>query len=432
MHWLPSSLKKHKIYFSNFSWLFLEKILKLGLGMTVTVWVARYLEPENFGALSYALSVVSILSVLSALGLDSIVTKQLVTNSEKKEIILGTALTLKLSAAAISYGIAFSILNFTNDKHSTIIAIIALTLLPQSFNVIDFYFQSLVKSKFVALANAITTTAASSIKTLLILANAPLLYFAIATVIESTILASLLISFHTKFHRKFPKWRFNWNTAFKLLKSSWPLIPSGLAVILSIRADQIMIKHLLGAASVGQYTASVRIIESMYFIPIIISSTLFPSIIKWSQKDKSLYNKKLTNLYSVNIWLAIAIATPISLFSTNIVSILYGNSYNASSTALAIYAWACIPVFLGVSHSKHLIAKNLIRQSLYRVIFGLTVNILGNIFLIPKLGINGAAVSTALGQLAMNLLYDTIDKKLRGDLPNKLRAFNPMHAIKAL
>jgi len=39
-----------KKYLSNTSWLFAEKIFRIAIGLFITVWLARYLGPEQFGS----------------------------------------------------------------------------------------------------------------------------------------------------------------------------------------------------------------------------------------------------------------------------------------------------------------------------------------------------------------------------------------------
>jgi len=46
------SFKYYK-YFENMSWIFSEKVLRMGVGLFVGVWAARYLGPEQYGVLSY-------------------------------------------------------------------------------------------------------------------------------------------------------------------------------------------------------------------------------------------------------------------------------------------------------------------------------------------------------------------------------------------
>ncbi len=54
-------------YFKNTSWLFLEKILRMVVGLFVGIWVARYLGPEQFGLFSYAQSFVGLFTTISTL-----------------------------------------------------------------------------------------------------------------------------------------------------------------------------------------------------------------------------------------------------------------------------------------------------------------------------------------------------------------------------
>jgi len=83
-------------YFKNTSWLFLEKILRMVVGLTVGIWVARYLGPEQFGNFSYAQSLVGLFTAISALGLDGIVVRELVKNETRRDELIETAFWLKL------------------------------------------------------------------------------------------------------------------------------------------------------------------------------------------------------------------------------------------------------------------------------------------------------------------------------------------------
>ena len=64
MHFITQRLKK---YFENAFWLIFEKGFTLVVGLVVGIYVARYLQPENFGLLNYTISFVSIFSAFSTL-----------------------------------------------------------------------------------------------------------------------------------------------------------------------------------------------------------------------------------------------------------------------------------------------------------------------------------------------------------------------------
>ncbi len=145
-------------YFANTSWLIAEKIIRLAVGLFVGVWVARFLGPEQFGTLSYAQAFVGLFGAFATLGMDGIVIKHLVKNDESRDLLLGTAFTLKLLGSMVAvFIISIVAVTTSNDNEELIIiTIIASALVFQSLNVIDFYFQSLVLSRYIVLINLIS------------------------------------------------------------------------------------------------------------------------------------------------------------------------------------------------------------------------------------------------------------------------------------
>src|SRR6185369_16785924 len=98
MEFVASRFRK---YIENVSWLIFEKGFSLFVGLVVNVSVARYLRPENFGLLNYALSFVSIFAAFSTLGIDQIIVRELAKAPEKKDDLLGTAFILKLCGSMV-------------------------------------------------------------------------------------------------------------------------------------------------------------------------------------------------------------------------------------------------------------------------------------------------------------------------------------------
>jgi O-antigen/teichoic acid export membrane protein len=443
------ALKSHQgfmNYFKNTSWLFGEKILRMVVGLFVVIWVARYLGPEQFGLFSYAQSFVGLFTAIATLGLDGIVVRELVKDESRRDELMGTAFWLKiLGALGVLIVLAIAV-NFTsNDSYTnSLVFIIASATIFQSFNVVDIYFQSKVLSKYVVYANVIGLFISSVVKIALILNEAPLITFAWVILFDSFILASGFIYFYLKNRRHSEQsdrhsvpdtessfaWKFNKSSALSLLKDSWPLIISGIVISIYMKIDQVMIKEMMGAEAVGQYAAAVRISEAWYFIPMVIASSIFPAIINAKKQSEELYYTRLQKLYDLMVWLAIAIALPMTFLSDWVVNILYGNSYQEAGSVLMIHVWAGIFVFLGVAFSKYLIAENLPKKLFYRTLLGAILNVILNYILIPKFGIKGAAIATLLGQFSANYVYDFFDKDLHHQLKMKTRCFFPLHILK--
>ncbi|WP_294957369.1 flippase, partial [Sulfurovum sp.] len=412
-------------YAKNTSWLFGEKILRMVVGLFVGVWVARYLGPDKYGLLSYAGSFVGLFTAIATLGLDGIVVRELVKHPHKENELLGTAFYLKLMGAVLTLVILYIAIHFTSNDHYTnvMIFIIASATIFQSFNVIDMYFQSKVMSKFVVYANIISLSISSLVKISLILSDAPLIAFAWVVLFDNFVLACGFIYFFLK-NSTFKirpegstlgvqHLRFNKLTAVSLLRDSWPLILSGMVISIYMKIDQVMIKEMLDNEAVGQYAAAVKISEAWYFIPMVISSSLFPAIINAKKVSEELYYARLQKLYDLMVWMAIAIALPMTFLSDWVVNLLYGSQYNQAGGVLMIHIWAGVFVGIAVVKGKWQTSENLTKYHFYGAFISAISNVLFNYLLIPKYGIIGAAFGTILSQFISAYLINYIFKELK-------------------
>jgi O-antigen/teichoic acid export membrane protein len=396
------------------------------VGLFVGIWVARYLGPKQFGLLSYVQSFVGLFTVVATLGLDSIVIRELVKDQSRNDQLLRTVFLLKLIGA---FGVLLTLalaINFTsNDSYiNALVFIIASASIFHSFNVIDLYFQSRVLSKYVVFANIISLCISSILKVSLILHEAPLEAFAWVVLFDSFILASGLIYFYfvknpdnhqalATLPRKLFVFEFNAKIAISLMKDSWPLILSGMVVAIYMRVDQVMIKEMMNAAAVGQYAAAVRLSEVWYFIPMVITSSLFPAMINAKNQNESIYYVRLQRLYDLIVWIAIAIAIPMTFLSDWIVTLLFGEQYSQAGGVLMVHFWAGIFVAFSFITSKHINIIN--RQSLTMIatLIGAVSNVILNFVLIKKFGVVGAAYATLISYALTNYLILFFFKDLR-------------------
>lgn len=403
-------------YGANTAWLMGEKLLRMFIGLFVGIWVARYLGPEQFGLLSYAQSFVFLFTAIATLGLDSIVVRELVRDNSQQQVLLGTSFALKLIGSLCILPLLWLGVQFTsNDSYTNLlIFIIASGTIFQSFNVIDFYYQSRVMSKYVAFANTLTLAVSSIIKIALILNQASLVAFALVGVFDTIILALGFIYFYIhKTQHSIRHWQFDRVVAKRLLKDSWPLIISSVMISLYMKVDQIMIKEMLDNNAVGQYAAAVRISEAWYFLPLAICSSLFPAIINAKKVSEELYHQRLKRLYSLMIWLGIAVSIPIMLLSDWLINLLYGSAYIGAGSILMIHIWAGVFVSIGIASSGWIINQNLQVYSTWNTIFGALLNIVLNYFLISAIGITGAALSTLVAYFISAYLALFFWKKTR-------------------
>ncbi|MBI2417060.1 MAG: flippase [Ignavibacteriales bacterium] len=380
--------------------MFSEKILRLILGFVVGVYMIRYLGPAEFGLLSYAISLVGLFTALATLGLESIVVRELVKNPEKRDELLGSVFAMRLASGVIALVSLAVLLLFTGDDTRTIIIalIIGGGLIFQSLSVIENYFQSKVLAKYSSLVQISNLVITGGLKIYLMVVHANLVWFAVATFLESSLLAvGFLIVFKMQYLSP-STWRFNKDAALKLLKDAWPLILSGIVIMIYMKIAQVFIKNMLDETQNGYYATAVRLTEAWYFIPMAITASLFPAIVSAKNVSEELYRSRLQKLYDVLAWISIGLAIPVTFLAAPVMEFLFGPKYLPAAPVLTVYIWAGVPTFLGVANSQYLIAENLTRMSFYRTLLGMIVNVLLNIYVIPRWGIVGSAWVTLISQ----------------------------------
>jgi PST family polysaccharide transporter len=411
----------------NIGWLFFDKVLRMGMGLLVGVWVARYLGAEQFGLLSFALAFVGIFASVAGLGIQSIVVRDIVRDPNCKEETLGTTAVLQLLGGLIAYCCAIITIFWLRPEDTLgklLVAIIGSSMLSRFSDVALYWFESQVLFKYIVWVQNGCFLIFAAIKVALIVSNAPLIAFAWAAASEALMVAVLMSLILELRGPKIHQLRFSFLRAKKLTTDSWPLLLSGMAIMIYMKIDQIMLGQMLGDDAVGIYSAAVRLSEVWYFIPMTIVTSVFPYILETKKRDNSEYLKQLQRLYDLMVCLSVAIALPMTVLSTPIVIALFGSSYADSGPILAIHIWASVFVFLGVASNQWFIAENRLILGLQRAFLGLLINVFFNIILIPKFGTVGAAIATLLGQIAAAWLFDLIQPVTRIVFLMKLRSFN--------
>ena len=406
-----------------------DRVLRMGVGLFVGVWVARYLGPAQFGSLNFALSYVALFASLTTLGLDGIVVRDIVRDSRNTLEILGSTLTLRLAGSLLALLASITIVKLIEPHdHMALIlvSIVATGLVFQAFDTIDSYFQSQVQSKLTVWAKNVAFLVIAALRILLIHKKAPVWTFAAAGVAELALGAIGLAVAYSMMGRNLLKWRTNWQLSMSLLKQGWPLMLSGMAIMIYVRIDTVMLKVMQGDAAAGLYAAATRISEVWYFVPTAIVSSVSPAIMR-SKSNPLLYYQRLRALFSVMTLTAVTIGSCIALASHWIVEHLYSSAYASAAPVLAVHIWASVFVFLGVAQSPWDISENLLRLSLYRTVAGAIVNILLNLYLIPHYSALGAAFATVVSYAISAFFGNAFDARTRPIFLLQLKSILPKY-----
>ncbi|QFS43259.1 flippase [Nostoc sphaeroides] len=400
----------------NIAWLFIDRILRMGFGLVLGVWIARYLGVQQFGIFNYATAFVALFNPLTNLGLDSLVIRSIMRNPEAKDQILGTAFWLKLGGGigCVLLTVSSIFILRQNDQLTVgLVAILATAGIFSAFDTIDIWFQSQVQSKYTIVAKNTAFIIIALLKVALIKMHAPLLAFAWAGLAEIGLGAAGLILVYKVKGYSLWLWRWNFPLARTLLKESWPLMLSGLTIMIYMKIDQIMLGEMIGVSAVGLYSAASRISEVWYFIPMAIASSVTPSIFAAKEVSEELYYQRIKKLIRGLVLISIVVALPMSFLSETIITLLFSNGYTTAGLILAIHIWASLFVFMGVATSSWFVAEGLTHLSLRRTLIGAITNVLLNLLLIPHYAGVGAAIATVFSQAVASFLSNATNAKSR-------------------
>lgn len=420
---LPTKIRvrlegRHNLFavLHNSGWLMADKVFKAIATIVVGAWVARYLGPTDFGKLSFVLAIVAFFQVISTLGLDGIVVRDIVKNKEEAGLILGTSLALRLLVGALSWTglvLAMMIIYGPGDDNMWMTLFIGGSLIFQAADTVDLWFQSQTQSRRTVLVKFLALLISSLLRVFLIVQKAPLIYFVMAFLVEFAVLA-VALSFS---YRQFPcgqQWKTRLKTKGKeLLKESWPFLLSSISVAVYMRLDQVIIKELLSEKELGIYSALIVISTGWYFIPVAIYTSLLPIMAKIKQQNEALYLSRLAKMFRLLLLLSFILCLLVFWQGGNLIHAIFGEKYMGGKTMLSIHMLTNIPVFLGVGSGIWIMLERKQNQLLAKCIVGGVVSLVANWILIPKIGLAGAATTSFIAQLAATLGCNFfIDRKL--------------------
>jgi PST family polysaccharide transporter len=421
--------------FVNSAWLIGDKVLRLGLGLLVTVWLARHFGPETFGVWNYAIAYVAIFGAVAMLGMDGVVVRELVREGADASAILGTALILRLAASCVLGVAAIGYLHWLRPGEWLPIVLVgasAAAMVLQTGQVFDYHFQARMHSRPVVLATNSAYVAAMLVRVALLAGDAPIHWFGPTLVFEAGVAAVLLFRVWRTDAAGQPRWRWDTATARRLLRESWPLMFSSLAVMVYMRLDQIMLASIAGDREVGQFAAALRIAEVWYFVPMAIATAAFPAIVARRQDDFAGYERYVQRLYDMVAWLGIAVALITSALAGPLVHLLYGPAYDDAARVLTVQIWAGVAVSMSFVHSRWLLAEGLQRYAMLYTLAGAALNVALNLLLIPTHGAVGAAWATVITQIGLLPIQLLLPRARRNFVLMAVSLTAPWRALRSL
>jgi O-antigen/teichoic acid export membrane protein len=410
----------------NFIVLSLAHIISLGLSLVLVILITRFLGSVGYGKLGFAMSLAAVLTILTPLGLDSLMIREVARHRGSAAKYLGNTLVIELLLSIVAFAfIALAVFIMRLPSDSAVVLYIAggYCILTIFSNTMKCIFRAHEKMEYDALLGSIRSlvTVAIGAAVLLLgygLVAVTLAYLAAAAIdLALTLLITLKRFVRPKLDIDFAFWK-------KMIPLALPFAALSVTGVIYGQIDVIVLKGVQGDAVVGWFKAAFVLASTFGVIPSILSSAIFPVLSRFhiSSKDSLRFTVQQSTKYLMI--LGFPIAAGIALLATPIITLVYGADFSPAAPALRILTlyipFSFLNSTLGVMLAS--VDKQRLRLFCYLASTVARVGLLLLLLLVFRLSLTGAAIAIVASEallFALNYYYSARHIK-------NLNLFGPM------
>lgn len=410
----------------NAQWIIGCKIIQSLLQMVVGMLSARYLGPSNYGLISYASSIVAFVVPVMQLGMRSTLVQEYVVSPEKEGQIMGTSLALNLLSAVACIVAVTCFAAVTSAGSAVTVAVCAIysvQLIFQAIEMLQCWFQAKLLSKYSSLAMLGAYVAVSAYKIFLLATQKSVYWFAFSHSVEYCVIGAAMIAIYKKLGVQ--RLSFSWELAKDLFSRSKYYILASMMVTIFQNTSHVLLKLMVGDAQNGFYAAAATCGSVAQFVFMAIIDTARPVVLESRQKSQTAFEKNMSRIYSVIVYLAFAQTICFVLLAQPIIRILYGQDYLAAVPVLRILVWNSAFSYMGVVRNIWILGEE--KHSVLWIInlYGAIASVVLNTLMIPSWGACGAAFASVLTQIFTNFILGFLMPSIRPNNKLLLKGLNP-------
>ena len=178
--------------------------------------------------------------------------------------------------------------------------------------------------------------------------------------------------------------------------------------------DGVMLGVMRGNVETGYYAAAYRTYEGMSYLPSIIAAVLTPRLADLFVRDRRGHRRLALRGFAAAIGLALVVGAIAFAGATPLLVLLFGGEFRAAAEPFRILCVG-LPLVFGI-WILHAITMSVNRERLLAqtAVVGLAVNVSLNLYVIPRMGADGAALATVVGELvSMTMLVAGVGGQVR-------------------
>lgn len=376
-------------------------------GAIVYVAMGRLLGKAELGSFSFVVAYVGIFQVIGDLGLQQIVVRDVARERPDRARVVFNAALLRLVLALAACAAVIALLPWVGADHRSpevrwmVIAGCAWIL---SYASLPFgaVFRATMRMETPVAANAAGNAAYVVLAVLGILlvrqAWAPWL-----ALVFSSVLPALVIGYRGARTLR-PDARPSLGLMVELASTSWPLALNSLLMVVYNRVDQVMIQHYLGPAELGGYAAAVKLMELWNVVPFAVMSAIFPLLSRYAGVDRTRHREVLERTLELLVMVIVAAVPFMMRYGGWLLGLVFGPTFVSAHRVLVILTVAELFLYFLFVFRDAFVSEGRERLVLVFAASTMVVNVVLNIALIPRLGIEGSAWATLLALVGVLVL----------------------------
>jgi len=178
-------------------------------------------------------------------------------------------------------------------------------------------------------------------------------------------------------------------------------VPFGLfLIVLNLYSyiDSVMLGVMKGDVETGIYGAAYKVYEGVGYLPGVIASVLTPRLSSLYVTDRVAHRRLVVNGLAGSVSLALVVTVVGYLLAEPAMQLLFGERFVVSAPPFRILCIGLVFVFAIWTLHATAISANRERLLIRAALVGLVVNVAVNLYAIPQMGANGAALATVVGE----------------------------------
>ncbi len=386
-------------------------VLLWGLNGLLVLFLPKYLGDEGLGRLQFSLSFVMLFSIGVALGARHFLIKEIARDRDNIQRYLGSAITLRLFAAAVVLGLIYFATRVFGDARDAgqLVYLAALWMVVTSFAaLLASVLQGRERMSWAAMAEIAGKLTVVAVGIPVLVKGMGVSAYLAVLVLGAAVHCSLIAAFVA---RKFSVRLSVQTSQMKtLVVGGAPFLLMGFLLNVYAQVDVVMLKAYTSDAVVGWYAAASQLFGTVEFIPAALTTAMLPAMARTYITDLEALAKIARNGVVFGAMVVVPIAVGTSLLASELIDFLpYPDGFRNSAPLLMIMAFS-IPV-TAILTIFGTIAMASDRQGAWSLVLLGTVvlKVAVNVFAIPYFataygnGGIGGALTTVISELFMIL-----------------------------